>query len=173
MHPNVGHGLALFREPDHVHRWRVSRCSARSAFQRGLKFPDRRIARPADVFERNAGFGFAATAFQLQPAVAAIGIARSSAMAARGRHIPPSGLTTLPPRRNRPRGSPAWLLPARPQRESGRPSTGNQILPVATWCSWLANSPAFAGPRWRTLISRSNPTRRRCAAVHELIEHIK
>ena len=43
---------------------------ARSAFQRRLKFPDQRIAPPADVFKRNAGLGFAATAFDLQPAIA-------------------------------------------------------------------------------------------------------
>jgi hypothetical protein len=40
--------------------------SAASSFQIG------RIARPMDVFERNAGLSFAATAFDLQPAVVAI-----------------------------------------------------------------------------------------------------
>jgi hypothetical protein len=33
---NVGYGLTLFREPDHMHQWRISRRGARSAFQRGL-----------------------------------------------------------------------------------------------------------------------------------------
>jgi hypothetical protein len=34
MSPNVGHGLPLRRQPDHVHRTRVSRCPARgSGFQ--------------------------------------------------------------------------------------------------------------------------------------------
>jgi len=70
MHPNVGHGLPLGREPDHVHRRGVSRRPARSAFQRGLKFPDRRVARPADVLKRNAGPRFRSDyTFDLQPAV--------------------------------------------------------------------------------------------------------
>src|SRR3981081_2935411 len=60
MHPDVWQGLPLFREPDHVNRRRVSRRSACAACQRGLEFPDRHIARPANVLERNTGLGFAA-----------------------------------------------------------------------------------------------------------------
>ena len=37
--------------------------------QRRLKFADRRIARTQDRVERDAGLGFAAAAFDLQPAV--------------------------------------------------------------------------------------------------------
>jgi len=33
---NVGYGLTLLREPDHMHQWWISRREARSAFQRGL-----------------------------------------------------------------------------------------------------------------------------------------
>ena len=62
---NVEYGLALFREPDHVHRWGITTPPARSALQRRFKFPYRRVARTPDVLERNAGLGFAAAAFDL------------------------------------------------------------------------------------------------------------
>ena len=88
MHPNAGHGLPLGREPDHVHRRAVSRRPARSAFQRGLKFPHRRVVLPADVFKRNARLGFAATAFDLQPAAAAIEALRDRRRRLRGAAIP-------------------------------------------------------------------------------------
>jgi hypothetical protein len=51
---------ALSCQLDHVHERRTSRRPARSAFQRRLKFPDQRIARPAHVFKH------------LQPAIATI-----------------------------------------------------------------------------------------------------
>jgi hypothetical protein len=72
MHPNIRQGLPFFREPNHVGRRRVVLRSARSAFQCCLKFPNRYVPRPADMLKRNAGLGFAATTFHLQPAVTAI-----------------------------------------------------------------------------------------------------
>jgi hypothetical protein len=72
MHPHGNRDLSLFGELDHVHRRRVSPSLARSAFQRRLKFPDRRIARTPDRIERDAGFGFAAGAFDLQPAISSV-----------------------------------------------------------------------------------------------------
>jgi hypothetical protein len=72
MHPDVRHGLPLLREPDHVHRWGITTPPARSALQRRFKFPYRCVARTPDVLERNAGLGFAAAAFDLQPTAAAI-----------------------------------------------------------------------------------------------------
>jgi len=72
MNPHVRHSLSLFGEPDHVHRRRISRRPARSAFQRSLKLPDRRVPRPADVFEWNAGLGVTPAAFDLQPGQAAV-----------------------------------------------------------------------------------------------------
>jgi hypothetical protein len=69
MHPKIRRDLALHRQLDHVNRRRMSKRTARPAFQRRLKFPDRRIARTADMFKRNAGACFAAVAFHLQPAV--------------------------------------------------------------------------------------------------------
>ena len=65
MHPLVGRDRALHGELDHMHAWRITRRPARAAFQRRLNFPDRRIARPADVFERDAGLGFTAMAFDV------------------------------------------------------------------------------------------------------------
>jgi hypothetical protein len=53
MHP-FGRDLLCRRELYHVHRRRVAALPARSALQRGLKFPDRRIPRPADGIERQA-----------------------------------------------------------------------------------------------------------------------
>jgi hypothetical protein len=50
MHPRVRRNLALLRQLDHVNRRRMSRRPARPAFQRRLKFPDRCIARTADMF---------------------------------------------------------------------------------------------------------------------------
>jgi hypothetical protein len=72
MHPDVRRDLPLPRELDHVHRRRVSVRSARSAFQRRLQFPDRRILRPADSVERKAGARLTAFAHDLEPAVAAV-----------------------------------------------------------------------------------------------------
>ena len=65
MHLLVRRNRALFGELDHMHARRIARCPARPAFQRRLQFPDRRVARPADVFERDAGFGFTAMALDL------------------------------------------------------------------------------------------------------------
>jgi hypothetical protein len=65
MHPFVRRDLALLRELDHVDARRIARRPARPAFQRRLKFPDRRIAWPADVLKRDAGLGFTAMAFDL------------------------------------------------------------------------------------------------------------
>jgi hypothetical protein len=72
MHPGVRRDLALLRQLDHVHRRRVSPRPARSAFQRCLKFPDRRIARTPDRIERQADAGLAPLAHDLKPAVTAI-----------------------------------------------------------------------------------------------------
>jgi hypothetical protein len=46
--------------------------SARSAFQRRLQFPDRRILRTADSVEQKAGVRLTALAHDLEPAVAAV-----------------------------------------------------------------------------------------------------
>jgi hypothetical protein len=64
--------LARLCRLDHVHRRRVAAFPARSAFQRRLKFPDRRIARSADGIEGQAGPRLAAMAFE--PAVSANGV---------------------------------------------------------------------------------------------------
>jgi hypothetical protein len=72
MHPRVRRDLALHRQLDHVHRRRMSRGPARPAFQRCLKFPDRRIARTPDGVERQARPRFAAMAHDLKPAIAAV-----------------------------------------------------------------------------------------------------
>src|SRR5213075_814240 len=42
---------------------RVAALPARPALQRGLKLPDRRVARPADSIQRQARLGLAAIAF--------------------------------------------------------------------------------------------------------------
>jgi hypothetical protein len=65
MRPKVRRDLALRRQLDHVHPWRIARRPARPAFQRRLKFPDRRIARPAYGVERQAGAGLAPMALDL------------------------------------------------------------------------------------------------------------
>jgi hypothetical protein len=57
MHPDVGSDLACLGQLDHVHGRRVSRRSAGSAFQRRLKFPDRRIAQKPDCVRRNSRSG--------------------------------------------------------------------------------------------------------------------
>ena len=72
MHPNVRRDLALFGQPDHVHRRSVSRRSARSAFQRRLEFPNRSVARAPDRIQRQTGSRFAAFAHDLEPAIAAV-----------------------------------------------------------------------------------------------------
>jgi hypothetical protein len=48
MHPDVRRDIALPRQPHHVHGRLVPPRSARPAFQRRLKLPDRRVARTAD-----------------------------------------------------------------------------------------------------------------------------
>jgi hypothetical protein len=72
MRPDIRRNLALFRQPNHVHRRAVARRSAGPAAKRGFQFPDRRIARPAHRIERDAGAGLAALAHHLQPAVTAV-----------------------------------------------------------------------------------------------------
>ena len=72
MNPGVRGDLPLIRKPDHVHRGRVSGRLARAAFERRFQLPDRRIARPADRVEPQAGARFAAMAHHLQPAISAI-----------------------------------------------------------------------------------------------------
>src|SRR5258707_1196275 len=84
VHPDIRRGLPFFGEPDHVHRRRVSRRSARPAFQRRLEFPDRRSARPAHMFERKAGLGFAAAALRPQQALPAIEALRDGRRGLRG-----------------------------------------------------------------------------------------
>jgi hypothetical protein len=74
MHPNIDRDLPLLRELDHVHGRRVSPFLARSAFQRRLKFPDRRIARTTDRIERNAGAGLTSMALDLRPVTQAAGL---------------------------------------------------------------------------------------------------
>ena len=49
MDPGIGRDLPLPGQPDQVHRRRVARRGAGSAFQRCLQLPDRRLARPADT----------------------------------------------------------------------------------------------------------------------------
>ena len=82
MNPSVRRNLPLFGKPDHVHRRRVSGRLARAAFERRFQFPDRRIARPPDRVERQAGARFAAMAHHLQPAISAI-----EALCDRGRRL--------------------------------------------------------------------------------------
>ena len=72
MHPNVRRDLALLRQLDHVHRWRLLAFLARPAFQCGFQFPDWGITRSADGIERDAGAGLAAVAFNFEPAVSAV-----------------------------------------------------------------------------------------------------
>ena len=72
MNPGVRGDLPLLRKPDHVHPGRASGRLARAAFERRFQLPDRRIARPADRVERQAGARFAAMAHHLQPAISAI-----------------------------------------------------------------------------------------------------
>jgi hypothetical protein len=72
MHPNIRRDQPLIRQPDHVHRRRITRRPARPAFERGFQLPDRRIAGTADRIKRQAGSGLAALAHHLQPAVATI-----------------------------------------------------------------------------------------------------
>ena len=57
MHPSIWRGRAHLCQLDHMNGRRVSALLARPAFQRGLKFPDRRIARPPDGVERDARLG--------------------------------------------------------------------------------------------------------------------
>jgi len=52
-----------------MHPWRIAQRPARPAFQCGLVFPDRRVARPADRAERDAGLDLTAVAFDLYPAI--------------------------------------------------------------------------------------------------------
>ena len=62
MHTLVRRDLLRRGQLDHVHRRRVAAFPARSAFQRRLKFPDRRVTRTPDRIERDAGLGFLAVA---------------------------------------------------------------------------------------------------------------
>jgi hypothetical protein len=72
MHPDIGRGLPLFGQSDHVYRRCVATFPARPAFERGLELPDRRVLWPADTIQRDARFGFAAMAAYLQPAEPAV-----------------------------------------------------------------------------------------------------
>jgi hypothetical protein len=53
MRSEIRRDLALHRQLDYVHPWRITRRLARPAFQCRLKFPDRGITRPADGVERH------------------------------------------------------------------------------------------------------------------------
>jgi hypothetical protein len=64
--------IALLRQLDHVHRWRISAFLARPAFQCGFQFPDWDITRSAYGIERDARAGLAAVAFNFEPAVSAV-----------------------------------------------------------------------------------------------------
>jgi hypothetical protein len=70
--PDVRRYLELCRQLDHVHRWLVAARSARTATERSFKFPDRRIARPANGIKRDAGAGLTAVAFDFHPTIAAV-----------------------------------------------------------------------------------------------------
>jgi hypothetical protein len=72
MDPNVRRDLPLHRQLHHVHGRFVTARSARPAFQRRFKFPDRRIARTPDRVERQARAGFAVVAFDFEPAISAV-----------------------------------------------------------------------------------------------------
>jgi hypothetical protein len=72
MYPRVRRDFTLLRELDHMHGRRMSGCPARPAFQRRLKFPDRRIARASDGIERQTGARLTTLALDLKPAVAAV-----------------------------------------------------------------------------------------------------
>jgi hypothetical protein len=72
MHPNVRRDLALLRQLDHVHGWRISAFLARPAFQCRFQFPDWGITRSADGIERDAGAGLTTIALDLKPAESAV-----------------------------------------------------------------------------------------------------
>jgi hypothetical protein len=72
VNPRVRRDLLLLRELNHAYRRRVTRCPARPAFQCGLKFPNRRVARTPDRIERDAGPGLTTMAHDLKPSVAAV-----------------------------------------------------------------------------------------------------
>jgi hypothetical protein len=84
MDPDLRRDLALLRQLDHMHRRRVSPLLARPAFQRRLKFPDRRIAGTPDRVERDAGAGLTAVAFDLKPAISAVEALRDGRRGLRG-----------------------------------------------------------------------------------------
>jgi hypothetical protein len=70
--PKVRRDLAGLGQLDHVHRRRVTALPALPAFQRGFKFPDRRLPRAADGVERKASAGLTAIALDLKLAQAAV-----------------------------------------------------------------------------------------------------
>src|SRR5438876_476802 len=72
MHPLVRRNLPLLGQLDHADRRLVTPRAARSASERCLQFPDRRITRPADSIQRHARPCLASATFDLQPAITAI-----------------------------------------------------------------------------------------------------
>jgi hypothetical protein len=72
MHPNVGRNLPLLGQPDHVHGRCILPLPARSALQRGLELPDRRIPRAPERLQRNTGLGLAPMALDLEEAITAV-----------------------------------------------------------------------------------------------------
>ena len=108
---------------------------ARSAFQRRLKFPDQRIAPPADVFKRNAGLGFAATAFDLQPAIATIEALRDRGDACAGRPYPSIRIDHASASA-RVRLAHGLFGAFAPSREVLRRISESQRGLRAIWCSW-------------------------------------
>jgi hypothetical protein len=71
MHPSVRCDLPPLAEPDPVDGRRIATFATGRAFQSGLQFPDRRIARTPDRIEPQAGAGPAAMTLDLKPAVSA------------------------------------------------------------------------------------------------------
>ena len=53
MHPKVGRDFGRVGQLDHVHRPRVATFLAGPALQRGFKFPDGRVPRPANASSLN------------------------------------------------------------------------------------------------------------------------
>jgi hypothetical protein len=57
MQPNIGRDLAVLGQPNHVNRWRVTRCAARPTFDHRFQLSDRRIARAPDRIARHGTLG--------------------------------------------------------------------------------------------------------------------
>src|ERR1700752_5395323 len=82
VNPVIGGDFLLLGEANHLHPRRIPGRPACATFERGLQLPDRRVARPADGFQRKAGTCFAALAFDLQPTIAGV-----EALRDRGRRL--------------------------------------------------------------------------------------